>query len=846
MRIPLSWLAEYVDVPADHGPHDVAADLVRVGLEEEDFIESEITGPLVVGEVLTKEPEPQKNGKVINWCSLDVGRGSDDPQWIICGAHNFEVGHKVVVAMPGAVLPGNFAITPRKTYGHVSNGMICSSAELGLGDGGDGIIVLSEWGHDTVSAGDDALAILGLSGRDAQAVELNITPDRGYCFSVRGVAREYAHARGLSTDKAFKDPAQIATATADGDGFEVNLDDAGGLGLGVGCPRFTAHVVRGVDGGAATPQWMQRRLTLAGMRPISLVVDITNYVMLGLGQPMHAYDLATLDQAHGLFVRRAKTGEVLTTLDGNERALHEQDLVIADGEGGSRVIGIAGVMGGAATEVSDKTTDILLESAWFDPISVARSARRHKLPSEASKRFERGVDTQLQPAALALAVKLLEELGGGKADHSCTDVGVPVPGAAFTMAADHPTRVVGREIESGRVAEILREIGCSVEERGDELTIVPPSWRPDVATAIDAVEEVARIDGYDLIPSVMPVAPVGHGLTYGQRVRRLVAGHLAARGLTEVLGYPFTSTERFDALVFPEDDARRGAVALANPLSAEAPLLRPDLLCTLPDALVRNISRGAENVALFEMGQVSLPRTSQEHLPVVSAESRPSDETLDALNAGLPPQPVRVAGILSGDIDAAGWQGEGRAADWADAIELLRSLIELLGGTPRVVAAEHAPFHPGRCAEVFLGETHIGYAGELHPDAVAALRLPTRTVAFEADVDALVQATTGTPFAKTLSTYPVVKEDIALIVGEDVSAADVEAALVEGGGELLESVRLFDVYRGDKLGDGKKSLAFALRMRASNRTMNAEEAARTRGAAVAVAAERFGAVLRDS
>ena len=443
MRVPVDWLREYVAVPPDADGEAIAASLVRVGLEEEGLHTGGVTGPLVVGRVLTKQPEPQKNGKTINWCTVDVGdaNGTGEPQGVVCGAHNFDAGDLVVVILPGGVLTtpqGSLTVSARKTYGHVSAGMICSERELGIGDDHDGILVLTRTlGNDPqtlerLTPGTDAIALLGL---DRETVEVNVTPDRGYCFSVRGIAREYSHATGA----AFTDPAlalaQAAPPATDG-GFPVELRDDAPIRGRDGCDRYVARIVRGIDVTAPTPRWMAVRLTEAGMRPISLPVDVTNYVMLGLGQPLHAFDLDTLQAP--IVVRRARPGERLTTLDDVERALDPADLLITDC-GGERAVAIAGVMGGAETEVGGTTRDVLIEAAHFEPVTIARSARRHKLPSEASRRFERGVDPALAAAAAQLAVDLLVEHGGGVADPDVTDVGTPADPAPVTMDVDFPS-----------------------------------------------------------------------------------------------------------------------------------------------------------------------------------------------------------------------------------------------------------------------------------------------------------------------------------------------------------------------------------------------------------------------
>lgn len=850
MRIPLSWLRELVEVPRDATGAQVAADLVRVGLEEEGLHGGDITGPLVVGRVLELVDKPQKNGKTIRWCQVDVG---DGVRGIVCGASNFATGDLVVVALTGAVLPGGFAISARRTYGHVSDGMICSARELRLGDDHAGILVLAEPAF-AARPGDDAIALLGL---DDVTVEVEVTPDRGYCLSMRGIAREYAHATGQSDE--FRDPAALDVPAGTRSGFPVSLDAA------PGCDRFVARVVRGVDASAPSPAWMRRRLEQCGMRPISLPVDVTNYVMLALGQPLHAYDLAAMDAP--IVVRPARTGERLTTLDGVDRELRPEDLLITDGPGGARVIGMAGVMGGSETEVSAQTRNVLIEAAHFDPASVSRTARRHRLPSEASKRFERGVDPAVAPAAAELAVRLLVEHGGGVADRGVTDVDRRGEAVVISMPLDLPTRLVGVDYPDEVVRSRLTEIGCDVQDRGTrdtaarvaggtaarvaggqvQLAVTPPSWRPDLLAPTDLVEEVARLEGYDQIPSVLPVAPAGAGLTPGQRRRRSVARALAESGFVEVLSYPFLSPGVHDAFGLEADDPRRVALRLANPLSHEQPELRTSLLATLVEVLRRNVGRGFTDVAPFEVGSVTRPVPGAPGAPVPPVDRRPDDEQLRALDRAVPPQPLRVAGLLAGRREPSGWWGPGRVADHTDAIEAVRLIASTLGLDVAVSSDQHAPWHPGRCARVTMPDgTLVGHAGELHPSVLTALELPARTSAFEVDLDVLVSAAAavGVRSAPVVAGYPVAKEDVALLVDATVPAADVEAALRAGAGELLESVRLFDVYTGDQVGQGRRSLAYALRWRAPDRTLTGEEVAAARDAAVQTAAERVGAVLR--
>jgi phenylalanyl-tRNA synthetase beta chain len=849
MRTPLSFLREHAGLEASTTVAEVQQALVRVGLEEEAVHGGDVTGPVVVGEVLSAEPEPQKNGKTINWCQVRVAAGDGDHavRGIVCGAHNFTVGDQVVVALPGSVLPGGFEISARKTYGHVSDGMICSARELGLGDDHEGIIVLPTLGLTGLQPGTDAVDLLGLA---EVTVEVNVTPDRGYCFSLRGIAREYA----LSTGASFTDPVDpsvVPVPLPDGAGHEVRIEDDAPVRGRLGCDRYVARTVRGVDATARTPLWMQRVLQQCGMRPISLAVDVTNYVMLATGQPLHAFDLGTLRGP--VVVRRAHQGERLITLDDVKRDLHPEDLLITDeaDDGTSRVLAIAGVMGGADSEVSPATTDLLVESAHFDPVTVARSARRHKLATEASRRFERGVDTDLADRAAELAVRLLTQYGGGDGSTGVTDVDRREPATAITMRFDLPRRLAGVDYTDEQVDTALTAVGCRVTRREGVVEVLAPSWRPDLVEGADLVEEVARVNGYDEIPVVLPKAPAGRGLTRSQRLRRSAARALAGAGLVQVITYPFVSAERADELGLPADDDRRRALRLANPLSAEQPLLRTSLLSTLVDAARRNLSRGVRDLALCEIGLVYRPSGDPVVAPLLPAAVRPTDEQLAALQATVPPQPRHAALLMSGSQERPGWWGPGRPVDWSDAVAAVRALASALGVEVDVTADDHAPWHPGRCARVTVhgGELDgalVGHAGELHPRAVAALELTPRTCAAEVDLDVLVAAVPDVVVAAPVSTHPVALRDVALVVSADVPAVEVESALRVGGGPLVEEVRLFDEYRGEQVGQGRRSLAYHLVLRAPDRTLTGEEVDAVRDAAVAEAASRTGAVLRAS
>ena len=830
MRVPLRWLGESVDLPDDVTLEHVHAALVSVGFEEEAVHTFDLSGPVVVGRVLERVPEPQKNCKTINWCQVDVGE--PEPRGIVCGAHNFDVGDLVVVTLPGAVLPGPFPIAARKTYGHVSDGMIASARELGLGDEHDGILRFADLGLEP-EVGADAIALLGL---DDAAVEINVTPDRGYAMSMRGAAREYA----LATGATFSDPAERVPARS-GDGFRVTIDDQAPIRGRVGATTFVTRVVRGVDATRPTPPWMVSRLTLAGVRSISLPVDITNYVMLELGQPLHGYDLTTVQG--GLTVRRATAGEQLTTLDGAARTLDAEDLVIADDDG---AVGLAGVMGGARTEITDATTDVLIEAARFDQVSISRTARRHKLPSEASRRFERGVDPLVAEAAAARAVELLVELAGGTADPLGSTLVDPAARPVVTMRLDKAAALVGVDYTEAEVTGTLRALGATVESDGDLLAVTPPSWRPDLVDDVSLVEEVARIVGYGRIPSILPVAPPGRGLTGSQQARRRVSAALAAAGLTEVVTAPFVSAAT--AAAYPGIDPAGGpSVVLANALDSDQDRLRRSGLPALVDVAKRNLSRGLVDVAVSETSRVFLPvdgvAIGTPEVPVGAA--RPTPEVLAALDAALPAQPFHVSALLTGSavVKQPGVQPSPYGV--ADALDVARTVAWAVGVELTVAQTSHPSLHPGRAAALFVDGAVVGVAGELLPELAAEADLPRVVAVLELDLDALVAAAPDVVDVAAIVSYPAATQDLSLVVDVDVAAGDVLDVVREGAGALLEYARLVDDYRGAGVDEGQKSLTFALRFRATDRTLTAAAASEARDGAVRRAGERFGATLRD-
>jgi phenylalanyl-tRNA synthetase beta chain len=841
MRVPLSWLAEYaaLGTPLPE-PGDVARRLTAAGLEVETFEPAgrDISG-VIVAEV-TQIEELTEFRKPIRYCQVSTGTG--EPRSVICGAVNFSEGDRVPFAQPGAVLPGGFEIGAKKAYGRMSEGMICSAAELAIGDDHSGILVLPP----DAPLGADFVAYAGLAD---DVFDIAVTPDRGYALSIRGVARELATAYGV----AYTDPADTGLP-GDVDMVSPEVYPAG-IDDPTACDRFVLREAHGFEPDAPTPLWMRVRLARCGMRSVSLAVDITNYLMLELGQPLHAFDRTKLTGP--IVVRRARPGERLETLDHVVRDLDPDDILITDSSG---PISMAGTMGGLATEISETSRDLVIEAAHFSAPGTARMSRRHRLFSEASYRFERGVDRELPLRASAKAVSLLAALGGAGVVPGCTHASAEVPAVTITMADDYPDRVAGQTYGHDTVIGRLRDAGCEVTDPcAGTLTVIPPSWRPDLVHPSDLAEEVIRLEGYENIPARMPRAPAGHGLTAQQRIRRLAGRSLAEAGYVEVLSQPFASTADFDRLQLSAGDARRTALALANPLSEDEPLLRTTLLPGLLRVLARNVGRGFADVALYEMGTVFRPRPGSPGIaPILPVDRGPTAAELASLEAGLPAQPLRLGVVLAGDRELAGWWGGGRPAGWQDAIEAVREVLRLTRVPFRVTADQHAPWHPGRCAAIFITDERgterlAGHAGELHPRVVEAFRLPARTCAAEIDLSVIetAAAALGPVEAPVISPYPVATQDVALVVAASVPAAEVEAALSAGAagagdGSLLEEVALFDVYTGEQAGEGNKSLAYTLRFRAPDRTLTDEEVTAARDAAVAEAGRRVGAVLRGT
>ena len=815
MRAPRSWLKEFAAIPASLSSDEIAEAFTRVGFEVEEIIETgaDLTGPLVIGEVVSIE-EITEFKKPIRFVGVNCGEGKI--RFVICGAFNFKVGDLVVVALPGAVLPGGFAIAQRETYGKISDGMICSSRELALGDEHAGIMVI---GPGAAGIGDNAIELLEINDT---IFDIAVNPDRGYALSIRGLAREIAGALGVS----YTDPVEALRSRE----FEET-----GIGvkpvLETGASVFYLRTLGNYNPQFPTPLWIVRRLEKMGMRSISLAVDITNYVMLELGQPLHAFDRREI--SGDVRIGRLKKGEKFTTLDGWEREITPEDVLVMDYE---RPLAIAGIMGGVDSEITELTTEVVVEAARFDPMAIAKSSRRHKLSTEASRRFERSVDASLAQFASARAAQLLIEFGG--AVHIQTrSSGAAVYAPIVHLDPTYISRVLGIEVSAEKIREILTMLGCDVDA---DFNVDPPSWRWDLIQPADFVEEVARILGYDSIPSVMPPRPLNASLTPAQKRRRAIAASLAAQGLSEVQTFPFTNDALIASMGYVAE--RAATYRLANPMSEDFPVLRTHLLPGLAQVAQRNIGRGAKDIAIFEIG--SIFRNSQKLGPSISPElgTKPSDKIIADIFASVPEQHLHLAALLGGKIESESWRGKARSFDHSDAIAHVERILELSNLTFSLKRSDFAPWHPGRCVEFIIDGRPVAHAGELHPRVVAQFSLPLRSVAFVINLDALPQ----TPMvrAQSVAVMPAATQDVSLIVEATILAADVESALREGAGELLESIILFDRY--EAIGEGKVSLAFTLTFRALDRTLTGDEVSKMREAATAVAVSKYGAVARTA
>ena len=820
MKIPLSWLKEFITVPAKITSEQISQAFVKVGFEIENIEEqgADLKGPLVVGKVLSIE-ELSEHKKPIRFVGLDVGEKRT--RYVICGARNFKVNDLVVVALPGALLPGDFKISARETYGKISDGMICSAKEIGISDEHAGIIVLQEG-----KIGQDAIALLDV--RDV-IFDVSVNPDRGYAMSVRGLARELAG----SLQVKYIDPADPKIAKKFGKNsnpkaVSVKIEDKSGA------DQIYIRTLDQVNVKKSTPLWMQRRIEKCGMRSISLAVDITNYVMLELGQPLHAFDAQYI--MGGLRVVRAGKFTKLTTLDKVDRKLDPDNLLIADAK---TPLALAGTMGGLTSEVSNMTTKIALEAAHFDPLSISRNSRSHNLSSEASRRMERNTDPALAEIASARATQLLIDLADAKYVGT-SQAGSLIKNRKLKISQTQISKYLGFPYTAKQVKSALLLIGCKVAGSADLLTVEVPTWRPDLINFADFAEEIARLNSYDLIPATLPTGKDGARLNDMQYRKRAVAISLANQGFTEVVNYPFVSQEMVDLLGFTGDRAK--SFKIANPMSEEFPLLRTHLLPGLLTTAVRNIGRGSKNLAIFEIGTIFRNTTPLGKAVNPGISKRPSEKVIKDIYDGVPKQMLFVGAVVTGETVLSDWQGLGSKFNWSDAIAKAQEIIESTGNDYEIFSSDLAPWHPGRCAELRVNGKPVAHAGELHPRVITALNLPERSCAFAVILSELPSA--GVTKAPDIWSFPAVVQDVALVIESKISAADLTAAIKQGAGPLLESIVLFDRY--DQMAGNKVSLAFTLTFRASDRTLTSDEVALYRDQAIAQAAKSVGAVLRGN
>ncbi|HEX6676418.1 MAG TPA: phenylalanine--tRNA ligase subunit beta [Actinomycetes bacterium] len=817
MRVPLSWLADHVEV--DLPALTLADRLTDGGLEIEsvDRVGEDVAGVLTA-RVLAVAPHPRADRLAL----VRVEAGGDERE-VVCGAHNYAPGDVVAWAAPGSTLPGGVEIGRKEVRGVWSEGMLASPAELAVFDDHSGILVLPP---DT-PVGADLVEAAGL--RDA-VLQIKTYPNRGDTMCVRGVAREAALVLGAELtplDLAVPEAGPKASKLA-----SVEVSDT------EGCPVYIARVVEGADAARPAPLWMARRLWLYGQRPLGAVIDVTNYLLLDQGQPLHAFDL-DLVPGRRILVRRARDGETLRTLDGRDRRLTADDTLITAGE---QALALAGIMGGEETEVRAATRNVLIESAHFPPATVRRTMHRLGMSTEGGQRWARGVDPDGAGRVCDQAAALMARLAGGTVAAGRLEAGPGVPPRErVRLDWARSSRRLGAPADPEFAAEKLRGVGCTVEVAGPgELSAGPPSWRFDIEGWADLEEEVARRWGYGNLPATLPPATGGR-LTFEQRLRRQVREVLAGMGLTEVITWPFTNQWALDRLGLAGDDPRRTALRILNPISEESPELRTTLLPGLVEVARRNLAKALPRAAIYELGAVFLkpdPPGGRAAAPRTSPNGSGRD-------AGLPAEPALLGLLLAGQRPGGRFDDPPAEVDFADLKGVVEGLLAALGiDTVSFVPEEPPPFHPGRCAGVLLGDRPVGLLGQLHPRVAAACELPPASFAAELELLPLLQEVPALRPATTPSPYPELSFDVAFLAPPGVPAADLEVVLREAAGRLLARLELFDAYRGAPLPPGHTNLAYRVALQAPDRTLTDGDARAVRGRMEELASARLQAVLR--
>ena len=837
MRVPFSWIKEYVDWRGS--VEELAEVLTMSGTEVEgiDWVGAprgpENLSRFVVGKVLTRDKHP--NADKLSLCTVEVGEANGGVKQIVCGADNFQAGDSVAVSLSGATLENGLKLKKANLRGVESDGMMMSEQELGYEEKSPGIVVLP----DESIVGAPLQEYLPVS---EAVLVLELTSNRPDCFSIYGIAREVAAAARLElAPPPTAGPAVLGGAPADrAIAVEVADPDL--------CPRYAAQVIRGVTVGDS-PAWLKARLTHAGMRPISNVVDVTNYVMLGWGQPLHAFDAGKI-RGDKLLARRAKDGEKIVTLDGVERTLDDHMLVIADVE---RPLVIAGVFGSVDAEVDERTTDLVLEAANFSGPSILRTELHTGIRSEASNRFEKGLDANLVPGGLDFASRLFAELCGGTVAPGMVDVADESP--ALRRVAYRPAKadgLLGYAVPAAEQVGILRRLECEVDEGATaapdtsasstaEWTITPPTFRPDLVREVDLFEEVGRIAGYDLVPETLPRHRTAGGLTKPQQVRRAVRRALAGCGFDEAITYTFVAPDALDPLGLPEGDVRLAPVRLSNPMSVEQSVMRTMLLPGLIGAVRANVDRLNDPPNLFEIGNVYLWDDQTSPAPAHAAEP----------GAVLPHEPEAVGIMLAGPLQAENWTGTGRPIDFST----LKGIVEAALGALRLrgefaplgeAAAHFHYLHSGKAALVSVpGAGGVGALGLLRPDVAAAYGVDDLELYFAAlALDRIAPVALETATFEDLGAYPPAAQDLAVVVDRDVAAADVVAVARRAGGKLTRDVHVFDVYEGDQVPADKRSLALRVVMRSPERTLSEKDIAGVRAKILKALEREFQATLR--
>lgn len=807
MRASLRWLSELVDIDVSTDKLVELLNFSGTKVEAVHSIGAEVSG-VVVAEVAAVTAHPNADN-----LSLVEVRGADGHHRVVCGASNFAVGDRVPFAEVGARLKGGMSIGSRQIRGEPSEGMLCSAAELQISGDHSGILILpseAELGADVV----------GLLGLDDNILELEITPNRPDCMGMVGLAREISallsHELKWPPEPQPGDSSLLHGPPADrpvlSPEVTVEIQDP------QGCPRYVARYLEGMAIGPS-PLWLASRLVAHGIRPISNVVDVTNYVLLETGQPLHAFDAATIAERR-IIVRRAGEGETLVTLDGAERSLESSDLVIADP---SAAIAIAGVMGGAQTEVSEATGAVILESACFERASVARTGRRLFLRTEASVRFERGSDPEMAPVAAARAAALMAELAGGRVASAAVDAEPrPFEPRRTTLRPSRTDHLLGIEVAPQAQENHLRSLRFEVSSSASGLEVTIPSWRQDVATEVDLIEEVGRLEGFDRLPATLPPGVRG-GLEPEQSALRTLAWALSSCGLHEAWTPTFMGAGALDGLGVSAEDPVRAAVQLVNPLNEDERRLRTTLLPGLLRSSARNLAHGAPGAALFELARVYRVGTGV-----------------------LPDEPATLAAVFCGRRSAATWRHEETTWDFYTVKGVLDAALRSLRlGPLEYAAAGGMPFHPTRVASVSIGATGVGVVGELHPEVCERFEVAEQSLAFELDLTRLLAALPDRPKVAELPRFPPIYMDLAFVVDSSIPQATLQSAIEDAGHPEVTSVALFDLYEGEQVEPGKKSLAYALELRSRDRTLTDEEAAAIRARIVSAVAERTGGELRS-